>query len=340
MAAITAAVAIGAVAVGAAAYEGEAKKGAAADAAKAQTDALNGVQYLDINKLNSDALAADSAKFQNQFALQEKYDPTVANLRTQGASGVLDGLKDNPDENSLLHQLAQAGTEDSPKRDAIINQLMDGAQTELNAGATLPPEFQQELVRSGLESTGAAGTTGSGAAGVQARTLLGSAGIALQQQRQTQATGLLSAADSLRQNRAAILSNALAGVEQANNAQQGRQINAFQIGAAGVPNAGLSGADVTNLALQNTQLHNQVTLGKGNVNANLALANGAANAQMAAGIAGGVTGAIGGVGGGGGGMISGLMGSGGGGMTTPQYNTYPSTNGFGYTSYGRGSYLA
>jgi hypothetical protein len=220
----------------------------------------------------------------------------------------------------------------------------------LNAGATLPPEFQAELVRSGLESSGASGTTGSGAAGVQARTLLGSAGLELQAHRRSQATDLLSTADALKQNRASILANTLGVLENTKNQNQARSTAAYQIGAAGVPQAGLNGADVVNLNLQNLNLRNQRTLGVGNVDANYALAKGAANQQLIGGLTSAATGMIGGVGGAGGGaggaggilgMIGGMGGGGGGGMAQPQYNSYyPQTNSFGYTTYGRGSYIA
>jgi hypothetical protein len=336
MAAITAAVAVGAIAAGAAVYSGMEAKGAAKDAARAQHAGYDAVQYVDIDKLNDKSLGADSKRFEEQFKLQEKFDPTVAGLRKGGAKGILDGLGDDADANALLQELTKEGA-DSPRRQALIDKLYDGAEAELNAGATLPPEFQQELVRAGLEKTGNAGTVGSGAAGVEARTILGRAGLDLQAHRRSEATKLLSTADVLKQNRAAILANTLGAVEATKNQRQGRFINAYQIGAAGVPQAGLTGADVANLDVANLNLKNQVVLGKAGVNANLAIAKGQANQQMIAGVASGLTTAVGGVGGGaggGGGIIS--MFGGGGGMGSPGTQNNP----YGYSQYGRGTFIA
>lgn len=329
MAAVTAVVAVGAIAAGAAVAKGMAEKSAAKKAAGAQSAAYDGVEFLDIDKLNDDALAADRKKFTEQFKLQKEGDPTVAAVREKGASNILDSLQDDPGANDLLKQLTQEGQTDSPKRQALIEQLFDSAQSELNAGATLPPEFQAELVRSGLESTGKAGTTGSGAAGVEARTLLGRAGIDLQAHRREQASNLLTQADQLKQNRAAILANTLGAVNNAKGAQQSFAINGYQIGAAGVPQAGLSGTDVANLNVANTNMKNQVTLGRGNVAANLALANGAATSGMIGGVASAATGVIGGVGGAAGGATAGSSA-----MKAYQTNPYAKSN-----LYGRGNYM-
>lgn len=314
---ITAAVAVGAVAAGAAVAKGMAAKSAAKSAANAQSAGYDALEYIDIDKMSDTALAGDRKRFENQFKLQKDIDPTVAGLREEGAKGMLEGLKDDGGANDLLRQLTEEGQTDSPKRTALINQLFDQAQGELDAGATLPPEFQAELVRSGLEKTGAAGTTGSGAAGVESRTLLGRAGLDLQAHRRDQAATLLSTADALKQRRAAILADTLGTSNSVKNQTQARQANAYSIGAAGVPQAGLAGADLVNLNLANLQQQNQATLGKAGVKSNLALANGAANQAIIGGVASGVTTAIGGVGGGGGGGIMGMAGGGGGGGEAP-----------------------
>jgi hypothetical protein len=329
MAAITAAVAVGAVAAGGAVASSMAAKSAAKKSARAMSAAYDNVEFIDINQVNNDALAADSKRFEEQFKLQEKFDPTVAALRKEGAGKLLEGLNEDAGANKLLQQLTQETAVDSPRRQAIVDKLFEQAEAELNAGATLPPEFQAELVRSGLETSGAAGVTGSGAAGVEARTLLGRAGIELQAHRQNQAANLLSTADSAKASRAAILANVLGTVENVKGQRQARQLNAYATGASGVPQAGLTGNDVANMALTNVDLKNQVTLGKGGVAANLALAKGAANQQMIGGITSAVTGVVGGMpmGGMGGG---GIMNAGNG-MRTPQ--TAPRSRGAYFEGY-------
>lgn len=243
-----------------------------------QEKALNNLQGLNIPSLQSLASSADIQKYQQQFQEQAAIDPGYAALRNSGAAGMLTQLSSDASGNSLADQALNTEAGGSA---STIQQLMSQASDELAAGATLPPSFQAELVRSGLETAGQGGlaTNGNGAAGTGIRTLLGSAGLQLQQQRQQQAEGMMSTADAAL-NDLASMSN------QLTQSKMNRALTASGVGNAALPSIGLSGQDVTGMSEANTNLKNQQTLGTGNLQAQSALGN----AQMWSSILGGLTG--------------------------------------------------
>src|SRR5262249_5321270 len=141
------------------------------------------------------------------------------------------------------------------------------AHDELAAGATLPPSFQAELVRSGLENGSTPGATGQGAQGVATRTLLGSAGLQLQQQRQQEAEAALGSAGSLQAGRESALGE-LATLD--NNLRAGAATRAAQAAVFGnnsVPNIGIGGNTVVGMDLSNLNFQNQIKLGLAQLNA-------------------------------------------------------------------------
>jgi hypothetical protein len=107
MAGIAAAVAVGAVVAGGEIAGSMAAKSAAKDAKNQQIKALNSLEQADVGDLNSQALAADRKRFEEQFKLQKDVDPNVAKLREQGALGVADGLKEDANVNNILKQLTE-----------------------------------------------------------------------------------------------------------------------------------------------------------------------------------------------------------------------------------------
>lgn len=270
------ALAIGAVAAAGAVGSAVAQRNAAKKAAQAQKNALDSVSGVDIDELKKEALKADREKFKNQFDLQEEFDPTVAAVREKSATNILASLQDDPGSNTILNQLKKEGSADSPKRQALINQLIDGAEAELAAGATLPPSFQAELVRAGLEQTGGAGLSADyrSASGAHTRKLLGTAGIELQAHRRAQAAQLLDTADMAKQNRLNALSGTLGALEGAASGRAGRNLAAYEAGTSGVPNAGLGGSDIADLSVTNTQMNNEKILGLGKVKSDQAMARG------------------------------------------------------------------
>jgi hypothetical protein len=291
---------------------------AKSDAIDAQKAALNGLRSLDVPSLTDTASKQDLAKYQADFAAQVANDPAYAALRTGGAANLNNLLtQDNSGTGLADTSLSKASTAlsaNSAPTASVISSLMDQAKQELAAGATLPPEFQAELVRSGLAAGGTAGTgtNGSGSSGTGIRTLLGSAGLQLQQQRQAQAESLSGAASNLQTQQ----QQALAELAQMSNtlsqSKAQRAGAAIAVGNATVPSIGLSGQDAVNLNIANTNLANNKTTAIGNLNAQGALNNG----QMWSSILGSVGGGVSSMGG----SLSGLLGGSGGasGLSTGQ----------------------
>jgi hypothetical protein len=278
-----------------------AAKGAAANkAAKAMQKGWNATEPLDLDEMQEVGKAADLQKYQDQFAAQRKYDPVLGAMRSQGSENFLaqlqydktgQGVGDKATrEVSKLIEDAKAGQQ------SAIDTLMTKAQEELDAGATLPPEFQAELVKAGLEGagTGGLGIEGRGASGTGVRTLLGSAGLQLKQQREKNAIGMFGAADDIRAGRM----KALAGVaELDNNVRSGkfaRAGGAIGVGNAAMPSVGMSGATAMALTSANNDFENTRKLGKAGVEAARLKAQGDMWASIIGSVGSGMTGAVGG----------------------------------------------
>jgi hypothetical protein len=295
---------------------------AASSAADAQANALNSLQTLDISNLSSSASAADMTKYRAGFDAQAKTDPTYAALRTQGASGYLSTLTSDASGTSpadtALNKLGANIDATGKANQSVISQLLDQASKELAAGATLPPEFQQEMVRSGLEGAGGSGLSidGRGAGGTGIRTLLGSAGIALQRQRQQDASGMLTTASSVNSQQQAALAELSQMSNQLTQSKATRAAGGMAVGNSTVPSIGLSGSDVANLNVANMNAKNNITMAQGQVAGQKDLAQGSMWSGVLNGLGQGAMGlgTLGGSGyfGGGGGKTTTFPGAGGG----------------------------
>ena len=220
----------------------------------AQEGAINSLQPYDIASLNSLATTQDLAKYQEDFAAQAQYDPLFASMRTQGAQGVLGALASNANPLSIQNQgisnLQTTTNANVKANQPVIDQLLAAAKAELAGGATLPPAFQAEMIRSGLAGGGAAGTgvAGEGATGVGVRTLLGSAGQAYQAQEQQMAQSAAGTAGSLEQQQQAAL-NELTQLSMSLNTQKAALAGgAVAAGNATVPSIGLVALRMSALA--------------------------------------------------------------------------------------------
>lgn len=313
------------------------------NAIDAEKQSLNRLKYADPNALEDLASQFDTTRYQKGFSTQQQYDPTYAGLRTQGSQSILDQLAASEDPNNIantsLKQAQSAASADNAQMAPQIQSLVDRAGQELSSGSTMTPSEENEFVTAGLAKSGQSGINldGSAMAGSNVRTLLGVEGEQLQAQRAAEAQGLLGTASNLQAQRTNILGN-LVTLDQnlrASNAALGT--NAASLGLSTVPSIGLSGADAANLSLGNTNLKNQVILGKGKLNAasalnksnfiNSEINSGARIVGDAASIAfGGGLGSLGGMGGGMGSMMGGSGGSGFGFL-----NGFMNNSGVGYT---------
>lgn len=238
------------------------------DAAQAQIDALERQRefvfsQLNPARVNRESLAADINRVQNQLALQAITDPAALKTRYAAEDQILRrimGLEGDASERvaNLAAEEAIAGT---PGLQQGKNELIDAALNELRAGATLPPDVQAELVRTGLERSGevVGGPSGSrGTSGQLLRQIIGTAGIQLQAERQQRAAGLLGAASDLETRRQQALAQLFPNLAQTQlNKLQGVQA-ALQQSSGMVPEAGLSGSDVANLWLARVGATNQL----------------------------------------------------------------------------------
>jgi hypothetical protein len=265
-----------------------AQVGSALIGASAQDDALDAqlkaikqqqkrLDALDPAALARQATLQDIARRANSLLAQQQVDPALAAVRRVGAEGLLREAQQGAGQGDLLaDQLFSEVRDADPKLVALKQQLLDEAKSELAAGATLPPDFQAELVRTGLERAGGAGigTTGQGAGGVALRKLIGREGLALKQQRQNQAINLTGAAQDIENARVNILGSIFPKLKDLQTTNLARQQSIFGTGNALVPDVGITGEDVVNIELNKAGTANQLLSQKGDAAANAALAQG------------------------------------------------------------------
>jgi hypothetical protein len=222
---------------------------------------LKRLDNLDPNALANQATLQDIARRANALLAQQQVDPALAAVRRIGAEQIVREAEQGSRSGDVLaEQLFQEVRTQDPKLAALKQQLLDEAKAELDAGATLPPEFQAELVRTGLERSGQAGfgTTGQGLGGVQLRKLIGSEGLALKQARQSQATQLAGAAQDIENARVNILGSVFPRLKDLATSNLSRAQSIFGTGESTVPGVGISGEDVVNINLTKAGAQNQI----------------------------------------------------------------------------------
>lgn len=216
---------------------------------------------LDPNVVNAQATAGDIQNAYARLALQGQIDPALLQARYQS-------------EGNLLNQGAQIGQQSGAvgteaMREALAgtkgmedtkNQLVDAALKQLQAGATLPPDVENQLVQAGLEQSGMVtqGASGRGIGGQMLRTVLGTAGVQLQMQRQQQAAQLAQSAQNLENSRQNILQDLFPRLAQTQLQNLGGTQSVLGTSASMLPNAGLSGTNIANIWLARVGATNQL----------------------------------------------------------------------------------
>lgn len=304
MAAITTAAIVAAGAIGSAVVQANAAKKAAA----AQQEALKNVKGVDINQVSQQAKDADIAKYRDQFNLLNQYDPVTGEIRSTTNDQLADFAKNDSnsnDANSILKTLFNENANPDSTDVNFYNTLRSQAQNQLDQGGQLSPEQQAEFVRAGLEGASTTGlNAGSAATRQSVGKLLASEQLQQQQQRQQMAQQLFGFATELKNNRNQTLGNIANQNLAASQVKQNKLLALSELADSRVPDVGLSGGDIANLAVGNQNQANQVALQRGAIQAQQAQARG----QITAGLIGGLTSAAG-------------MYAGGG------YGSMPSTNG-------------
>ena len=237
-------------------------------ATKLQSDALNKVIHdiqaqMSPDTLQSIATKGDITRANQQQQLLAKIYPGLYAAQ-QTAQKSLAEQAGGFGPQSLASQVgAKAAAEalSAPSTTGGQQQLIDAALAQLKAGATLPPDVEAQLVQAGLESSGMVTqhASGQGIGGQQLRTILGTAGLNLQMQRQQQAATLLTQAQDLETKRQNVLQSLFPNLSQVQLQQAGGAQSIFGTAASATPQAGLSGASLANAWLQRLGATNQAT---------------------------------------------------------------------------------
>jgi len=215
-------------------------------------------------KIGGAAKAADIERAQSRLALQGIVDPELLRQRYGSQAAISKALGDITGGEAPSDVVARQATEEAlagaPRMQEAKQALIDAALRELQLGATLPPDVQNELVQTGLARSGASTgrASGRGVGGQLLTTILGSAGVALQKQRQETAAGLLGQAQNLEQSRASILGTLFPNLGMAEKGKLGAAQSVFAQANQSVPEAGLGGTDVANIWLARVGATNQL----------------------------------------------------------------------------------
>lgn len=241
--------------------------GAIEDATEAQIEAMERQRDFVFNQLNPQRIGrkareADVARAQERLRLQGIVDPMLLQQRYDAEKAISDrlsGLTGDPSD-QVAAVAAQEAVRGTPGLDEIKAKLIDSAMAELNAGATLPPDVQAELMQAGLERTGqmSGSATAEGFGGNILRQLIGSAALQLKSDRQTRATQLAQAAQDMDVKRQAILGTLFPSLAATSLSKLGATQSILSQSNQMVPEAGLGGSDIANLWLARVGATNQL----------------------------------------------------------------------------------
>jgi hypothetical protein len=337
-------------AAGSAAIKGNAKR----KALNGQIDALKELNDIDPEAYANLAKQGDIDAWKTRLDTMRKVDPQLAEIRDSSLKSFTTMLAKNASDSNrsddvaqMVYGLAQQFAAGAPAEMDLGTAFTNKAREKLGRGSQLPPTYQAELIRSGLETAGAAGVGASRqgpVAGVLGR-LLGSAAMNVERQNEQDAMTLAQAGSQLSSSRLNILQGL---IPQFQNYEQAKTNLAAQ-GLAAVnqetpSKIGLAGADLVNLTetarrernlgIQKVaELEGQKALAAGEMKAGFVQAG----SQFAQSVIGGLAGGGGGgAAGGGGNVLGGLMQ--GGGQSIPILGGRGSQN-LGYGGYiGAGSY--
>lgn len=268
-------------------------KSSADKAAEAQQKALKQQQsqfnQLDPDLVNSMAQEADRARAKGRIALQEEIDPELGELRKLGKQGLLSSAQDDR-LRKVSDTLFKEQAVQDPRLEALKNELINRAQQELSAGATLPPEFQNELVRAGVSRGAATGLAiDERSIGGPVASVLGQAGLALQRNREQAAASLIGQAQAITDARTNILANIFPKVETVRAATAAGQ---FATADQALPEFGLSTEDIVNLQIARVAGKNQLSQKAADIKSQQALAQGQFTSQLIGAGAGAISGGL------------------------------------------------
>lgn len=230
------------------------------DALQRQRDFV--YKELEPGKIGAEATAADILRAKNRLALQGIIDPKLLEARYKGQSMLLDQLKgiETGKGDELAQMAAESAAATSPKIAALKERLLDEAANYIEAGATLPPDVQAEVVKAGLEKSGMVSGAASvkGLGGNIVREMVGERALKLKDERIARAAALTKAGQDLENSRTQLLASVFPGLKalQTQNLQNTAAVES--LANQMVPEAGLGGTDVANIWLARVGATNQL----------------------------------------------------------------------------------
>jgi hypothetical protein len=216
---------------------------------------------LDPANVNAQAKGADVDRTLNSLGMQGKVDPKLLATRYTAAENILNALNQPTGDAEALAGQLMTELQPGGAAEMLKTQLIDQAISEIEMGAELPGEIQQELVKTGLERAAQSGlgTSGDGAAADLVRRSIVGGALALQNQRQEKAAKLSESAIQLANQRAQILGNIFPNLKALQSETIKQAGAGLDMSTKNLPNVGLAGTDIANLLMARVGASNTLT---------------------------------------------------------------------------------
>lgn len=269
-------IAIAVAGAAAAAASAAAKRKAADAAAKRQKQGIDKISKEVAKKgspdwLNNIAQKADTERAKGRIANQMEVDPELGKLRQLGKEQMLSQAsidEGSKQSSQLADTLFNSTQNEDPQLAQLRKSLATQAQSELDAGANLPATYQAELMRAGLNRGSQAGIAmNKNSIGGPLATVLGSAGIQLQKQRQEAAMNLANSSNSLYNSRINVLSSVFPKLRDLESQRRVEAAQNFQMADQAMPEYGLTGREMVNLEQSKNDKLNNLKMAKTNIQA-------------------------------------------------------------------------
>ena len=281
------------------------------DAINAQKDAINQLEAITRKQANDIASSGDIAFYEQSMAEFRKRNPGLATARDATEATLKDLAVNDPlaETRALLDQRIKEAQNTDPNAAAARSELLRQTRRNLELGASLPPEYQAELVRAGLEQGRVTGAGGNrlGPATQLLGNKIGAAGLELEQQRQQAAATALQLDDALTRGRQAILGDLVSQSATVPAAQVAMAERLRGIAGSEIPSVGLSGTDLLGIEQERIDLENRKKLALGNLDAQNQLSQAKRTSGIIGSVSSGLSGGMGAMSAGGSGGGGGLM---------------------------------
>lgn len=232
-----------------------------------QMDALGQLQILDPEKYKKMAYQGDVDAWRNRLKALREVDPQLNQIRNDALSAMTTRMAELVQQTgrsdkigNMIMGLAQQFSAGAPAEMALGEAFMAKAKERLGRGAELPPTYQAELVRSGLEEAGAVGIGADRRGPVAGRLgkLLGRAATEQEILNEQQAAALAATGQALTANRMNILAGLVPTISNLDTARTNLGLQGLGVVEAEAPRkVGFAGTDIVGLEEQKRAETNQ-----------------------------------------------------------------------------------